>query len=134
MKTKTDLIFELTNPYNNPYQGNDSRLLFVCSVGLLRSPTAANVAIKLGYNARSCGSDHELSLIPISVNLIYWAHSIFFLNQENYKETLNNFLGDKYTLEELNSKYVIWDIPDNYEYNHPELIELITNLLVDDNE
>lgn len=130
MKTKTELIFELTNPYNNPFQGNDSRFLFVCSVGLLRSPTAANVAIKLGYNARSCGSDHELSLIPISVNLIYWADVIFFINQENYNETLKNFrLEDADTIIELNSKAVVWDIPDNYEYNHPELIELITNLL-----
>lgn len=130
MKTKTELIYELTNPYNNPFQGHDSRFLFVCSVGLLRSPTAANVAIKLGYNARSCGSNHDLSLIPISVNLIYWADVIFFTNQENYKETLNNFFGDSETIIEMNSKAVVWDIPDNYEYNHPELIELITNLLV----
>lgn len=132
MKSKTELIFELTNPYNNPYQGYDARLLFVCSVGLLRSPTAANVAIKLGYNARSCGSNHDFSLIPISVNLIYWADVIFFLNQENYKETLNIFFGDSDTIIELNSKAVVWDIPDNYEYNHPELIELITKKLLGD--
>ena len=56
MKTKTEEIFELSAPYNNPYQGTDKKLLFVCSAGLLRSATAANLFAKKGYNTRGCGS------------------------------------------------------------------------------
>ena len=41
----------------NIYQGKDKRVLCVCSAGLLRSPTAANVLHKeFGYNTRACGS------------------------------------------------------------------------------
>lgn len=47
-ETLTDKIFQLTTPYDNPYQGKTPRWLFVCSAGLLRSPTGAAVAIKPG--------------------------------------------------------------------------------------
>jgi len=113
--TKTQDIFTLTAPYNNPYQGPSKRLLFVCSAGLLRSPTGANLYAKKGYNTRSCGST-EYALIPLSANLIAWADKIIFVNEENYKQADEHHFMDK-------NKVMVLDIPDNYEYNHPELIE-----------
>ena len=117
---KTDQIFKLTCPYSNPYQGNASRILFVCSVGMLRSPTAAAVAIKQGYNARSCGSCQDLALIPLSVNLIMWADKIVFMNEENEFEALQTFFGDIETTKKLNDS-VVWDIEDNFDYYNPIL-------------
>lgn len=106
---KTDQIFELTCPYSNPYQGNASRILFVCSVGMLRSPTAAAEAIKQGYNARACGSCQELALIPITVNLIMWTDKIVFMNEENKFEALQTFFGDIDSTKKLNAG-VVWEL------------------------
>jgi len=42
--TKNAEIFKTTAPYNNYSQGSAPRWLFVCSAGLLRSPTGAALA------------------------------------------------------------------------------------------
>lgn len=117
MVTKTDAIFKLTTPYANPYQGKDKRLLFVCSAGLLRSATAANLFAKKGYNTRSCGS-HPYALIPFSENLRYWADKIIFVNLEN-----KVVVADKFDLSNKNVQ--VLNIPDDFEYNNPELIKLL---------
>ena len=118
MQTKTDKIFQLTAPYNNPYQGSYKRLLFVCSAGLLRSATAANLFAKKGFNTRSCGSA-DYALIPFSENLRQWADKIIFVNQSNHDEVIRHGF-------DLEGKAVqILDIPDIFEYNNPDLIELL---------
>lgn len=123
--TKNAHIFSTTAPYNNPYQGTDPCWLFVCSAGLLRSPTGARLAGLHNINARSCGSAIKYALIPISANLINWADKIVFVCKENYEEALSLF--DQETLEHLHyqivTKSVVLNIPDQYEYMHPELIE-----------
>ena len=128
MNTYTEEIYSLSCPYDNKYQGIASRYLFVCSAGLLRSPTAASVADRLGYNSRSCGS-HNCALIPISVNLIHWANKIFFMEENNYHETLDSFFGDKETTDMLKTKSVVWDIEDYYNRNDSVLRDRIERLL-----
>jgi len=116
--TFTQDIFKLTAPYGNPYQGTDKRLLFVCSAGLLRSATAANLFAKKGYNTRSCGST-SYALIPFSENLKQWADKIFFVNEENYKDVIRHgFDLEEETVQILN-------IPDNFEYNNPDLLKIL---------
>lgn len=129
MVTKTQQIFELTAPYNNLYQGNEQRLLFVCSVGLLRSPTCADVATKLGFNARSCGSAVNIALIPISVNLMKWADKIIFVNNQNFKQMVELFKFDQ-DISEFKRKSIIWDIEDDFERNDLQLVELATSKLI----
>lgn len=111
-------IFKLTAPYDNPYQGADKRLLFVCSAGLLRSATAANLFAKKGYNTRSCGSA-PYALIPFSENLKQWADKIYFVNEENY----NAVIRSGFDLED--KKVQVLYIPDNFEYNNPDLIRIL---------
>lgn len=118
---KTEALFQLTAPYNNPYQGREPRLLFVCSAGLLRSATGANLYAKKGYNTRNCGT-HEYALIPLSANLIAWAEKIFFVNEENAIQAERIF-HDTPWVKPLMEKQVVLNIPDNYAYNHPELIK-----------
>jgi len=121
--TKNAAIFQTTTPYSNPYQGDSPRWLFVCSAGLLRSPTGASIAIQRGINARSCGSNFNYALIPCSANLINWAEKIIFVNKENLWQLENNFLGHKDLLEQIERKQVVLNIPDNFEYRDSELIK-----------
>ena len=58
-QTLTNKIFLLNAPYDNPYQGDRRRILFVCSAGLLRSPTGAHVGSVRGYNTRAAGSNQD---------------------------------------------------------------------------
>ena len=127
-RTYTEEIFELSCPYGNEYQGIRSRYLFVCSAGMLRSPTGAAVAISLGYNARSCGSA-EYALIPLSVNLVHWAEKIFFVEESNYCQSLEIFERDMPTYNMIMNKAVVLDIEDQFEYMHPILVEKFKVLL-----
>lgn len=127
--TLTQKIFELSAPYNNSYQGAGDHLLFVCSAGLLRSPTAADVATRMGFNARSCGSS-DYALIPLSVNLILWAHTIVFVQQENYDEAIETFGSVDYA-EDITSKAVVWDLPDEYCRNDPWLVARIKDKMAE---
>ena len=122
--TKNAAIFKTTAPYRNPYQGKADRWLFVCSAGLLRSPTGAALANKRGINARSCGSNFNYALIPCSANLINWADKIIFVNRENLWQLEDNFLGHKDLLEQIEQKQIVLDIPDNFEYMDPQLQQM----------
>lgn len=122
--TKNAAIFETNAPYNNPFQGPNDRWLFVCSAGLLRSPTGAAIAIKHGINARSCGSNFNYALIPCSANLINWADKIIFVNEENLAQLEYNYIGHDYILNMIEHKKVVLDIPDSYEYMDPKLVEM----------
>lgn len=114
-------IFNTTAPYDNPYQSRRTRILFVCSAGLLRSPTGAAVGVQRGYNTRACGSTQAYALIPLTANLINWARHIVFVNKENYEEALRDFEGSGYE-EDIEFKAHILDIPDKYEAFHPTLM------------
>jgi predicted protein tyrosine phosphatase len=119
--TKNAAIFATTAPYSNPYQGTADRWLFVCSAGLLRSPTGATMAAQRGINARSCGSDFNYALIPCSANLINWADKIVFVNPENLWQLEENFVGHEYLLNQIKQKQIVLNIPDNFEYMDPQL-------------
>ncbi len=121
--TKNAAIFKTTAPYANPYQGVAPRWLFVCSAGLLRSPTGAATAIKHGINARAVGSNPHYALIPLSANLINWAQKIVFVNDENYQQALKLFSGEGDLHYQLTTKAYVLDIPDIFEYGERELVD-----------
>jgi predicted protein tyrosine phosphatase len=129
MTTLTNQIFELSSPYANPYQGSKPRHLFVCSAGLLRSPTAAKYsATYLGTNTRSCGT-HNYALVPLSANLIYWADKIYFMERINLIHAKQVFQEHEDLLEMLDAKGTILGIEDDYEYDQPELLKILENKL-----
>jgi predicted protein tyrosine phosphatase len=125
MTNLTESIFQTTAPYNNRYQNFKQfpRYLFVCSAGLLRSATGANLYAKKGYNTRNAGT-HDYALIPLSANLIAWADKIIFVNEENYEQALLTFNDHMPSNEKLRDKSVTLTlyIPDDYAYNDPQLI------------
>jgi predicted protein tyrosine phosphatase len=114
MKTLTEMIMATSTPWNNPYQGKDKKVLFVCSAGILRSATGARIYADK-YNTRACGC-MSYALIPLSDNLIVWADEIVFVNKENY-----DFVKNSIDFSEKNVK--VLNIPDMYEHMHPELIK-----------
>ena len=117
--TMTQMIFNSKSPYDNPYQGSDTKVLFVCSAGILRSATAARIYAKK-YNTRAAGSA-SYALIPVSHELLLWADEVVFVNHENYLATKIKFDLDE--IKERGTIVTVLDIPDDYEHMHPKLIK-----------
>lgn len=104
----------------NPYQGADKKVLFVCSMGILRSATAARIYAHK-YNTRAAGSWHD-ALIPLSDMLLAWADEIVFVNRHNFEQVKNWMAEEGVDIEkEFNVK--VLDIPDAYPHMAPELIQ-----------
>lgn len=101
----------------NPYQGTDKKVVFVCSMGILRSATGARLYARK-YNTRTAGS-YDDALVPLTPTLIAWADEIVFVNHENY----NNIL-QKYGENCLDHTVVkVLHIPDQFPHMHPELVK-----------
>jgi predicted protein tyrosine phosphatase len=106
----------------NPYQTNTKKVLAVCSAGLLRSPTVANVLHQeYGYNTRACGYNKEYALIPIDDVLVKWADEIVCVEKEvldGVQSVLSDAIKDK--------RVVCLNLPDRFEWNGDELRALIS--------
>jgi len=112
----------------NPFQGKTPKILFVCSAGLLRSPTAANVIHKeLGHNTRACGSSKDFALIPVSEALIQWADEIVFVNIENL---LDLDADEKTLISDLDKTISVLDIPDEFDWGDKQLEKIIFDQFV----
>jgi protein-tyrosine phosphatase len=101
---------------NNPYQGKDKKVLFVCTMGILRSATAARMYARK-YNTRAAGTASD-ALVPITETLIQWADQIVFVNRENYLLAKIKF-PDLISMQNV----LTLDIPDEYEHMHPKLVK-----------
>lgn len=101
----------------NPFQGEDKKVLFVCSAGILRSATAARLYAHK-YNTRCAGTGLEFALIPLTDTLMEWADEIVFVNPFNYDQA-----GWHYDLRFHKEKIKILNIPDEHEHMAPELIQ-----------
>lgn len=105
---------------NNPYQGTDKKVLFVCSMGILRSATAARLyAAK--HNTRAAGTYPE-ALVPLTVMLVEWADEIVFVNKDNYDTARSKFRSSFLHYVKVKEAIVL-DIPDKYPHMHPELVK-----------
>lgn len=102
----------------NPFQGKATRVLCLCSAGLLRSPTLAGELYKRGFNSRAAGV-HDYALIPVDDVLLHWADTIIFVNKD-LRYTINDKIPADTNVIEL-------EIPDQYEFRHPELVKIINN-------
>ena len=105
------------------FQGETKKVLCVCSAGLLRSPTMAVVLSQepYNYNTRAAGLSKEYALIPVDDVLLHWANEIVcaesWMSQEI--EEMLKALGMEH------KDIIALDIPDEYEYRNPELMQLI---------
>jgi len=103
----------------NPYQGDYTKALCVCSAGLLRSPTISYVLNQHDYNTRIAGV-HSYALVEVDDVLMNWADIVVCADEEHTK-----ILKEKYP----NAMYYTLNIPDKYGYRDPELVQLIEEKL-----
>lgn len=109
----------------NQYQGKTKKVLCVCSAGLLRSPTIASVLnVEYGYNTRAAGTGMDFALVPISEALVFWA-DLIVCAEESHAEYIRNYIDS-----DRLPKIVSLNIPDEYSYNDPELVERIKNCFI----
>lgn len=122
MLSITDQVLTAGSSWNE-HEGKRPKILFACSGGFLRSPTAAALATELGINARSCGTRVEDALIPISAALVTWAHLIVFMGDANYRDAVKVFQG---SLDPAwQRKAVIANVPDFFDYMEDDLVGLL---------
>ena len=94
------------------------KLLFVCSENRLRSPTAEAVFSEYeGVEALSAGTNADAET-PVSGDLIQWADVIFVMEKAH-----RNKVSEKFRSLLKEKKLVVLEVPDNYEYMQPELIQ-----------
>ena len=96
------------------------RILFICSRNQWRSPTAERVWRRHpGLNVRSGGTSPN-ARHTVSADDIQWADVIFVMEHKHKSRLAAEFTGW------LTHKPVhVLDIPDEYKYMDPELVELL---------
>jgi len=99
-------------------QGAHKRVLFVCSGGMLRSATSAQFMSALGdWNTRNAGTMPS-ALPPVHANLVEWAEIIYCM-EDHHAE----FMAEEFPWAQ--AKIRTLDIPDQYFYRDPKLIQLL---------
>jgi len=93
-------------------------ILFICSKNQWRSPTAEQVwRRQAGLSVRSAGTSPN-ARHPVSEKDLAWADVVFAM-EEKHKSRL---LADYRDVLEGKAIHVL-DIPDDYRYMDPELVE-----------
>lgn len=96
-------------------------LLFICSKNQWRSPTAELLFKDHPiYHARSAGTSHK-ARIRVNEKLLNWADEIFVM-EYRHKEILK----EQFAHALRNKPIKVLDIEDNYRFNDPELIAILT--------
>ncbi|MDP7020453.1 MAG: hypothetical protein QGG36_31935 [Pirellulaceae bacterium] len=95
-------------------------VLFVCSMNRWRSPTAERVyADHERINTRSRGTSQKARR-TISADDIKWADVIFAMDDKHRQQLQSRFPG-----EMAYAEIHVLDIPDDYQFMDPELIQCI---------
>lgn len=99
---------------------NTINLLFICSRNQWRSPTGEEIWHKRpGFNARSAGTSPNARK-TVSAADIRWADHIFAMEKKHRNRLMAEFS------QILEQKPIhILDIPDEYQYMDPELVDEI---------
>ena len=101
-------------------------LLFVCSRNQWRSPTAESIYKNYsGINVKSAGTEPS-ARIKLNSKIIEWADYIFVMEKKHKQRMSENFPA-----ETKDKRIIILNIPDEYKYMDPELIEEIKSKVDD---
>jgi predicted protein tyrosine phosphatase len=95
-------------------------VLFVCTYNQCRSPTAEHLfADWPGIDTRSAGVGSEAK-VPLSGELVEWSDLIVVMEDAHREALSKRFPAD------LGARRVVClDIPDEYQYMDPVLVELL---------
>jgi len=117
----------------NAYQGKHKKVLTVCSAGCLRSPTAAHILSSepFNFNTRCAGTSEEYAIVPVTEALVVWADIILVMDKVQFTFVMNmqNKLAEEWNgMHEFEFKQMVnLDIPDEFGYRDPKLVEIMTN-------
>jgi predicted protein tyrosine phosphatase len=96
-------------------------VLFICSRNQWRSPTAEAIFKRHpALNVRSAGTSDKAKR-KVTESDIAWAHTIFAIETKHRRQLQKKFghlLADKTVID--------LDIPDDYQFMDPELVEVLT--------
>ncbi|TKF17564.1 protein tyrosine phosphatase [Enterovibrio norvegicus] len=96
------------------------RILFLCSKNRLRSLTAEAVFSEIDtWEVASAGISHDAD-VRVSAEDIDWADIIFVMESVH-----RNKLNKKFGALMKNTKVISLNIPDDFEYMDPQLIEIL---------
>lgn len=96
------------------------KILFVCSRNKWRSLTAEKICEKVrGYSVRSAATE-KAARIRVTEGLVGWADWIFVMEKKHADQ-----LRSKFPESLEGKKLICLQIPDNYQYMEPELVELL---------
>ena len=96
------------------------RILFLCSQNKLRSPTAEAVFSEHpSVDVDSAGLNNDAEM-PLSVEQIEWADLILVM-EKAHRSRLNR----KFSKALGGKRIVVLNIPDDYDYMDPALIDLL---------
>lgn len=99
-------------------------LLFICSRNQWRSPTAeALFKNHPAYNARSAGTSDK-ARIKVNEKLLTWANVIFVMERRH-----KQLLSQRFPLVLRDKTIIVLDIDDDYQFDDPELIEILKEKL-----
>lgn len=99
-------------------------ILFVCSRNRLRSPTAEQVfSNHFGWEVASAGLSPDAEVL-VDSELVQWADLIVVMEKAHRTRLMRRFL--RYL---KNKRVVCLDIPDEFEFMQPELVELLQTKL-----
>jgi predicted protein tyrosine phosphatase len=96
------------------------KLLFICSKNKLRSPTAEAVFSRYeGLEVESAGLDRDAEML-LESEAVQWADMIFVMEKSHRRD-----LTQRFRPWLKNKRVVCLDIPDQYAYMEPVLVELL---------
>ncbi len=93
-------------------------LLFICSRNQWRSPTAEAIfKNSQNHHARSAGTEPS-ARIRVTEKLLSWADVVFVMEKKHRERLQEKFPS-------MGKTIIVLDIPDEYQYMDPELVEMI---------
>ena len=111
----------------NSYQGDSLKVLCVCSGGVLRSPTAAEVLNRppFNFNTRSCGSE-DYALVPLTEALALWADEVVVFHTGHMQAFVDVFREATGGADVTMPMVHVMNIEDDYDFRDPELVAMLT--------
>lgn len=101
-----------------------ANLLFICSKNQWRSPTAELLFKNHPeHSARSAGTG-ERARIKVNQKMLDWAHVIFVMERKH-----RDILKQRFDMS--GKKIQVLEIEDDYQFNDPELVQILQIALVE---
>jgi predicted protein tyrosine phosphatase len=103
---------------------SNTKLLFVCSGGLDRSPTAeeiVNTEFSDKFKARSCGLYPLTHSAVLTREVLKWADIVIVMEPEHKRDILERF----FLLIRDKPDIIVFNVPNSYVRNDPELKKLL---------